>query len=80
MKSVAKPGSDSPLITQRYAPRWYCKDNLYDASDWVYMETTGVKAPELLPGNNQPSATYLIHSKAGRIKSVQSSSRSLKER
>ena len=74
---VVKPGVPDDALAQRYAPRWYQQEMLFDSADREVAMTTGTTTTELagvldtLSGKN--TAVTTTYSRRGTVQSVQGS-------
>jgi hypothetical protein len=73
MKSVAKPGPSSDILSQRYAPRWYCQSVEYDGANRPVKEYSGAKVQELQAYQSNQSFVTYSYSKRGGLKQIGSS-------
>ena len=71
---IAKPGTPSDLLAQRYTPRWYEKSMLFDAADREVVATTGATSAELQgvveTQSGSTTAVTIEYSRRGTVKSA----------
>jgi YD repeat-containing protein len=71
-RKVARPGNQSPTVSERYAPRWYVKQSTFDVIGRARRVTTG--APLLtLFGGDGTSEQRVSYTRRGLVRSVGSS-------
>jgi RHS repeat-associated protein len=71
-RRVARPGNSDPVVTNRYAPRWYVKQSAFDIADRPRRVSTG--APLLaLFGTDGTSEQRISYTRRGQVRSVGSS-------
>ncbi|HMA97768.1 MAG TPA: toxin TcdB middle/N-terminal domain-containing protein [Polyangiaceae bacterium] len=71
-RRIAKPGNASPMVSERYTPRWYVKQATFDIANRPRRVTTG--APLLaLFGSDGTSEQRITYTRRGLVRNIGSS-------